>query len=73
MSYAGILKFKKNLDQLTTSESFKKSNDGERLKMGDRLLKSKYGMFGETKELLNSRTRVTHMDFRRMSSGTNRL
>lgn len=43
MSFAGITAFKKNLDVLMSSETFKKADDSARLRMGGLLLRSKFG------------------------------
>jgi len=56
MSFAGIREFKENLDILMSSDAFKKASPGEQIEMGDRLLRSKFGIgsifgCGETKPL----------------------
>ena len=43
MSFAGIVQFKENLDRLMESEAFKNADDGQKMVMGTRLLRSKYG------------------------------
>jgi hypothetical protein len=44
MSFAGMRTFEKNLSTLMDSEAFKNADEGARLNMGYRLLKSKYGI-----------------------------
>ena len=43
MSLAGIVQYEKNLRKLMASEKFKSADDGEKLKYGFSLFKSKYG------------------------------
>lgn len=44
MSLSGIGRYAENLDRLMKSEAFKNADDGERLRLGYRLLNSRYGL-----------------------------
>lgn len=44
MSFNGFATFDKNLRILMETEEFRKADDGEKLNLGYRLLRSKYGL-----------------------------
>lgn len=53
MSLAGLHTFVENLNKVMDSKKFKESNETEKMKLGYRLLNSKYGLgtFGGVKKL----------------------
>lgn len=60
MSFSGIVQFDKNLRLLMNSEAFKEADDAQKLDLGYRLLKSKYGLgsffgYGEVEPLSQER------------------
>lgn len=58
MSLGGLGTFNKNLLKLMKSEAFRNSSDDKKLKLGLRLLHSKYGfgsIFGKVHDLLDRR------------------
>ena len=46
MSFAGFVEYEKNLRTLMKSNAYKRANDSDKLELGYKLFKSKYGIGG---------------------------